>query len=52
VLRVLDKLNKGMLDIVPTYEFRPGIAEDAEPVFTDLLVTLRRRCLARFADLQ
>jgi imidazolonepropionase len=52
VLRVLNVLNKGVLDIVPTCQFRPGTAEEAERVFADLLVALRRRRLARFADLQ
>jgi len=52
VLRVLHVLNKGPLDIVPTYLFRPGTAEDAERVFADLLFRIRRRRLARFADLQ
>ena len=52
VLRVLKVLNKGPLDIVPTYLFRAGTAEDAEHVFGDLLFHIRRRRLARFADLQ
>jgi len=52
VLRVVNVLNKGALDIVPTYLFRAGTAEDAEHVFADLLFHIRRRRLARFADLQ
>jgi imidazolonepropionase len=52
VLRVLKVLNKGPLDIVPTYLFRAGTAEDAEHVFGDFLFHIRRRRLARFADLQ
>ena len=52
VLRVLSVLSKGALDIVPTYLFRAGTVEDAERVFRDLLFTIRRRRLARFADLQ
>ena len=52
VLRVLKVLNKGPLDIVPTYLFRAGTAEDAEHVFGDLLFHIRRRRLARFADLE
>jgi imidazolonepropionase len=61
VLRVLKVLNKGPLDIVPTFLFRLGSpagerqrsdAEAAERVFRDLMFTIRRRRLARFADLQ
>ena len=52
VLRVLNVLNKGVLDVVPSYQFRPGTPEDGERVFADLLFNLRRRRLARFADLQ
>jgi imidazolonepropionase len=52
VLRVLNVLNKGALDIVPTLLFRPGTVEDAERVFRDLLFNVRRRRLAQFADLQ
>jgi imidazolonepropionase len=52
VLRVLNVLNKGPLDIVPTYLFRAGTAEDAERVCADFLFNIRRRRLARFADLQ
>ncbi len=52
VLRVLNVLNKGPIDIVPTHLFRAGAAEDAERVFADFLFTLRRRRLARFADVQ
>jgi imidazolonepropionase len=52
VLRVLNVLNKGALDIVPTFLFRPGTAEDAERIFRDLMFVIRRRRLARFADLQ
>ncbi len=52
VLRVLNVLNKGPLDIVPTFLFRPGTAEDAERVFHSLMHTIRRRGLARFCDLQ
>jgi imidazolonepropionase len=52
VLRVLNVLNKGPLDIVPTYLFRAGTAEEAEHIFGELLFTIRRRRLARFADLQ
>jgi imidazolonepropionase len=52
VLRVLQVLDKGALDIVPTFLFRPGTVEDAERVFRDLLFVIRRRRLARFADLQ
>ena len=37
---------------MPTYLFRAGTAEDAEHVFGDLLFHIRRRRLARFADLQ
>lgn len=52
VLRVLKVLNKSALDIVPTFLFRPGTAEDAERTFRDLMFDIRRRRLARFADLQ
>jgi imidazolonepropionase len=52
VLRVLNVLNRGPLDIVPTYLFRAGTAEEGETVFRDLLFHIRRRRLARFADLQ
>jgi imidazolonepropionase len=61
VLRVLHVLNKGPLDIVPTFLFRLGVpgadrqradADAAERVFRDLMFTIRRRRLARFADLQ
>jgi imidazolonepropionase len=52
VLRVLNVLHKSPLDIVPTYLFRPGTVEDADRVFRDLMFTIRRRHLARFADLQ
>jgi imidazolonepropionase len=52
VLRVLQTLNRGAIDIVPTYLFRASTAEDAERVFADFLFNLRRRRLARFADLQ
>jgi imidazolonepropionase len=52
VLRVLNVLNKGALDIVPTFLYRPGTAEDGERVFRDLMFVIRRRRLARFADLQ
>jgi len=52
VLRVLNVLNKGPLDIVPTFLFRAAGVEDAERVFADFLFTLRRRRLARFADVQ
>ena len=52
VLRVLQVLNKDALDIVPTFLFRPGTVDDAERVFRDLLFVIRRRRLARFADLQ
>jgi imidazolonepropionase len=52
LLRVLHVLNKGRLDIVPTYLFRAGTAEEGETVFRDLLFHIRRRRLARFADLQ
>jgi imidazolonepropionase len=51
VLRVLNVLNQGELDIVPTFLFRPATAEDAERVCRDLMLTIRRRRLARFADL-
>ena len=52
VLRVLNVLNKGALDIVPTFLFLPGTAESGERVFRDLMFTIRRRRLARFADVQ
>jgi imidazolonepropionase len=61
VLRVLHALNRGALDIVPTFLFRLGApAEDrprhdaaaADRIFRDLMFTIRRRRLARFADLQ
>jgi imidazolonepropionase len=52
VLRVLSVLNKGPLDIVPTYLFRAGTAEHAERVCADFLFNIRRRRLVRFADLQ
>lgn len=52
VLRVLSVLNRGDLDIVPTFLFRPGTAEDAERIFGHLMFDIRRRRLARFADLQ
>jgi len=52
VLRVLSVLHKGALDIVPTYLFRAGTAEHAERVCADFLFTIRRRRLARFADLE
>jgi len=52
VLRVLNVLNKGPIDIVPTYLFRAGDVQDAEQVFADFLFLLRRRRLARFADVQ
>jgi imidazolonepropionase len=52
VLRVLNVLNKGPLDIVPTYLFRASTAEHAERVCADFLFTILRRRLARFADLE
>jgi imidazolonepropionase len=52
LLRVLHVLNKGALDVVPTFLFRPGTVEDAGRTFGDLMFTIRRRRLARFADLQ
>ena len=61
VLRVLKVLNQGALDIVPTFLFRLGSHhgdrqhednEAAELVFRDLMFKIRRRRLARFADLQ
>lgn len=52
VLRVLNVLNKDALDIVPTFLFRLGTPDDAERVFRDLMFTIRRRRLARFADLE
>lgn len=52
VLRVLGVLNNGPLDIVTTYLFRAGTAEDAERVCTEFLSTLDRRRLARFVDIQ
>jgi imidazolonepropionase len=52
VLRVLGVLNKSPLDIVPTYLFRASTLDNAERVFSNLMLTLRRRRLARFADLQ
>ena len=51
-LRVLNVLNRHTLDVVPTYLFRAGTAEDAEKVFAEFLFTIRRRRLARFADVQ
>lgn len=61
VLRVLNVLNKGALDIVPTFLFRLGTrtedgqradAAAAEMVFHDLMFKIRRRRLSHFADLQ
>ena len=58
VLRVLNVLNKGAMDIVPTFLFRLGKTDDshfadaADRIFRDLMLTIRRRRLARFADLQ
>jgi len=52
VLRVLSVLNKEPLDIVPTYLFRAGDAEHTERVCADFLFHIRRRRLARFADLE
>jgi imidazolonepropionase len=50
VLRVLNALNRGPLDIVPTFLFQAGDVEYAELLFAELLFTLRRRRLATFAD--
>jgi imidazolonepropionase len=60
VLRVLHVLDQGALDIVPTFLFRLGSAEGgrsdeaaaADRIFRDFMFTIRRRRLARFADLQ
>jgi len=52
VLRVLNVLNKGALDIVPTFLYLAGTAESGERVFRDLMFTIRRRRLSRFADVQ
>jgi imidazolonepropionase len=59
VLRVLAALDRAPLDIIPTFLFRlpasqQGPALDtsaAEWVFTELMPKIRRRRLARFADL-
>ncbi|HEX3747512.1 MAG TPA: amidohydrolase family protein [Bryobacteraceae bacterium] len=52
VLRVLGVLHKRPLDIVPTYLFRAVTAEHTERVCAEFLFTLRRRRLARFADVE
>jgi imidazolonepropionase len=61
VLRVLNVLNKGPLDVIPGFLFRLGLpgedgsrtdAAAAEWVFHEFLFKIRRRRLARFADLQ
>ncbi len=50
VLRVLGLLNRGALDIVPTFLWRPDPPEDGD--FGGLLATIHRRRLARFADFE
>jgi len=61
VLRVLNALNKGPLDVIPSFLFDLGSppgdrhradAAAAERIFRDFMFTIRRRRLARFADLQ
>lgn len=61
VLRVLKVLGRRPLDVLPTFLFRLGSPADrrrhtdaaaAEMVFGDLMFKIRRRRLARFADLQ
>ena len=49
VLRVLKSLNSGIADIVPTFLWR---ADGDEALFRELLATIRRRRLARFADFE
>ena len=58
-LRVLDLLNRGALDIVPTFLFRAETEENGgsppeadDRLFRDLMFRIRRRRLALFADLQ
>lgn len=61
VLRVLDVLHKNPLDIIPTFLFRLGNGPEgragddaaaAERIFQELMPKIRRRKLARFADLE
>jgi len=59
VLRVLGVLHKDPQDIVPTFLFRLGSGTDdreraaaAELIFRELMPKIRRRKMARFADLE
>jgi imidazolonepropionase len=57
ILRVLAALKRDPLDVIPTFQFRlpsngeDGIEPAADAVFRDLMPKLKRRRLARFADL-
>jgi imidazolonepropionase len=52
LLRVLAAFKRGPLEVVPTFLLRvPPESENPEWILTDLLPKIRRRRLARFADL-